>query len=122
MGKKSKYSEYGKETQQFMCAVEKHLMDKFGQINNEWEGILSMLATQYELFNQCKEQIKKDGLMVTDRFNAPVKHPLLKVMTDSQIQIVKLVSEFGLSPKSLKGLNIQDNNDDEFLKSLTGED
>lgn len=119
MARKNKYSEYGKETQTFMNAVEKHLIDKFGSINAEWEGILSMLATQYQVFVDCKERIRQDGLMVTDRFNVMVKHPLLKVMTDSQIQIVKLVSEFGLSPKSLHNLKLESDDDNNFLESLT---
>lgn len=119
MAKKNKYQDYGKETQAFMNAVEKHLTAKFGEINNEWEGILTMLATQYQVFLDCKERIKKDGLMISDRFGALVKHPLLKVQTDSQIQIVKLVSEFGLSPKAMKGLNLNENNDEEFIEDLT---
>lgn len=119
--KHTKYNEYTKETQQFMLAVEKHLIDKFNEINNEWDGILSMLATQYQVFIDCKEQIKKDGLMVTDRFGAPVKHPLLKVETDAIIQINKLVQEFGLSPKSLHNLKLENNDEDEFIEDLTGD-
>lgn len=119
MAKKQKYTDYGRETQQFMNAVEKHLINNFGEINNEWEGVLSMLATQYQVFIDCRERIKQDGLMITDRFNSLIKHPLLKVETDAIIQCNKLVQEFGLSPKSLKGLNVQNNNDEEFIDSLT---
>lgn len=122
MGKRNKYADYGRETQQFMNAVEKHLIDKFGNINSEWEGVLSMLATQYQVFVDCKERIKQDGMMITDRFNSLIKHPLLKVETDAIIQCNKLVQEFGLSPKSLKGLSIQNNNEDEFLKELVSGD
>lgn len=118
MTKRNKYSEYGRETQQFMLAVEKHLIDKFGNINSEWEGVLSMLATQYQVFVDCKDRIREDGMMITDRFNSLIKHPLLKVETDAIIQCNKLVQEFGLSPKSLKGLSIQNNNEDEFLNEL----
>lgn len=119
MAKKNKYQDYGKETQAFMNAVEKHLTAKFGNIESQWDGLLQMLAEQYEIFIKCKERIKADGLMVTDRFNAPVKHPLLKVQTDSTIQITKLVQEFGISPKAMKGLNLNENNDDEFIEDLT---
>lgn len=121
MAKKSKYTEYSRETQTFMNAVENHLITKFGQIENQWEGLLAMMAVQVDLYNQCKAQIKQDGLMVTDRFGAPVKHPLLKVQTDALIQINKLAQDFGLNPRAMKGLNIQDNNEDEFLQGLTSE-
>ena len=119
MARKTKYGEYNKETQAFMNAVENHLVNKFGEITPHWEGLLGMLAVQVDLYNQCKQQIKQDGLMVTDRFNALVKHPLIKVQTDALIQINKLSQDFGLNPRSMKGLNIQDNNEDEFLKELT---
>ena len=122
MARKNKYSEYSKVTQSFMNAVENHLINKFGELETQWEGLLIMLATQYELFNQCKEQIKTDGLMVKNRFGGWDKHPLLKSMTDAQIQTIKMVQEFGISPKSIKGLGTTDNNEDEFLNSLTGED
>lgn len=119
MGRKnSKYSEYSLKTQAFMNAVEKHLMDKFNEITPHWDGLLQMLAVQVDLYNQCKEQIKQDGLMVQDRFGGSVKHPLLKVQTDALIQIGKLSQDFGLNPRSLKGLNIQNNNEDEFLNEL----
>lgn len=119
MAKKGKYKEYGQETQNFMNAVENHLISKFGQIENQWEGLLAMMAVQVDLYNQCKEQIKQDGLMVRDRFGSMVKNPLLKVQTDALIQINKLAQDFGLNPRAMKGLNIQDNNEDEFIDSLT---
>lgn len=120
--KNTKYSEYSLPTQKFMLAVEKHLMDKFSEITPHWEGLLGMLAVQVDLYNQCKEQIKQDGLMVRDRFGSMVKHPLIKCQTDALIQINKLSQDFGLNPRSLKGLNIQENNEDEFLNNLTSGD
>ena len=118
MGKKSKYSEYTKETAQFMNAVEKHLMDKFNEITPHWEGLLQMLAVQVDLYNQCKEQIKIDGLMITDRFGSLTKHPLIKCQTDAIIQINKLSQDFGLSPKAMLNMKLQENNEDEFLEGL----
>lgn len=121
MGRKRKYQEFSLETQTFMTNVEKHLIEKFGNIEGQWSGILDMLAEQYEIFIKCKERIKQDGLMVLDRFDVYVKHPLLKVQTDAIIQITKLVQEFGISPKAIKNLNVQ-NNDDDFLENLTNGD
>ena len=113
-----KYTEFSKNTQTFMTAVEKHLINKFGEIEPQWEGLLSMLATQYEIFFKCKNIIAKEGLMVENRFGAIDKHPLLKTLTDAQIQIVKLVAEFVISPKALRYLPANDNNEDEFLENL----
>lgn len=117
--KKNKYSEYTERTQTFMNAVEEHLSSKFGTIEAQWEGLLSMLATNYELFFNCKDIIKKEGLMVQNRFGSFEKNPLLKVMVDAQIQVIKLVAEFGISPRSIKNLNVTDNNEDDFIEALT---
>lgn len=117
--KKNKYGEYSERTQTFMNAVEEHLSSKFGAIEDQWEGLLLMLATNYELFFNCKEIINKEGLMVQNRFGGFDKHPLIKVMTDAQIQVIKLVAEFGISPRSIKNLNVTDNNEDDFIEALT---
>ena len=115
-----KYSEYTEATQAFMKAVEGHLKAKFGDIEPQWEGLLAMLATNYELFWDCKQKIKEDGLMVRNRFGSWEKNPLLKVQTDAQIQLVKLVNEFGISPKSIKNLNVAPNDEDDIIAKLVG--
>lgn len=104
-------NKYEMETQDYMFAINKYLRKKYGEISDEWLGALMMLADNYNTFIQCKNQITIDGLMITDRFNVLVKHPLIKVQIDAQIQVVKLLNEFGLSPKSASKLN--DTNDEE---------
>lgn len=113
-----KYSDYTTATQAFMNAVESHLKAKFGTIEPQWDGLLNMLATTYDLYLNCKEKIKEEGLLITNRFGSLEKNPLLKVQVDAQIQCLKMVAEFGLSPRSIKSLNLQDNNEDEFLDEL----
>ena len=115
-----KYSDYTEATQAFMKAVEGHLKAKFGDIEPQWEGLLGMLATNYELFWDCKQKIKEDGLMVRNRFGSWEKNPLLKVQTDAQIQLVKLVNEFGISPKSIKNRNVAPNDEDDIIAKLVG--
>lgn len=57
-----KYSDYSKNTQTFMAAVEKHLVKKFGEIENQWDGLLMMLATNYELFWACAQKISSASI------------------------------------------------------------
>ena len=114
---KKLYTEYSEEIQNYMYVIHKFLNKKFGNINDEWIPSLSMLADNLHIFNLCKEQIRKDGLLITDRFNVLSKHPLIKVQNDAQIQIVKLLNEFGLSPKSVGKLKAEEENDD-FLNDL----
>jgi P27 family predicted phage terminase small subunit len=115
-----KYADYKCATQSFMNAVENHLISKFGGIKSEWQGLLTILAQQYDIFEMCKESIRENGMMVTDRFGALTKNPLLKVQTDSIIQIKSIAQEFGLSPKSIARLNVHDNNEDDFIDALIG--
>lgn len=109
----TKYDSYAEETQQFMLATEAFLKKRYGKIEKHWEAQLQLLATNYDLFIQCKKQVNKDGLMITNRFGGLEKHPMLKQMTDSQIQMVKLVHEFGLSPNALGKLKETEPDDSE---------
>lgn len=115
---KKLYTEYSEEIQNYMYVIHKFLNKKFGNINDEWIPTLTMLADNLYIFNLCKEQIRKDGLMITDRFNVLVKHPLIKVQNDAQIQIVKLLNEFGLTPKSVGKLKAEEDENNDFLDSL----
>lgn len=109
----SKYDSYTEETQQFMTSTEAFLKKKFGKIEKHWEAQLQLLATNYDIFIQAKNQVNKDGLMITNRFGGLEKHPMLKQMTDSNIQCIKLINEFGLSPKALGKINEKDTDDGE---------
>lgn len=115
---KKLYTEYSEDIQNYMYVIHSFLQKKFGNINCEWIPSLFMLADNLHIFNLCKEQIKKDGIMITDRFGVLVKHPLIKVQNDAQIQIVKLLNEFGLTPKSVGKLKQVDEENDDLLESL----
>lgn len=115
---KKLYTEYSEEIQNYMWSIHKFLQQKYGNINEEWICSLKMLADNLNVYNMCKEQIRKDGLMITDRFGVMVKHPCLKIMNDIQIQIVKLLQQYGLTPYALSKLKIDDNEDDSFLDDL----
>nr|WP_320038865.1 P27 family phage terminase small subunit [uncultured Bacteroides sp.] len=102
-----------KETVSYMAAIRTFLIKNFGEINEEWKGSLLILEQNFNLFIKCKNQIEVDGLTVTDRFGALVKHPLIKVMQDANIQVIKLTDLFGLSLKSNQNLSINDKKEDE---------
>lgn len=114
------YKDYSVSTQKYLTSVEKYLKAKYGAVNEEWEQPLMMLATNVEMFNQCKESIKNDGLMLVAKNGAYTKNPLIKVQLDAQIQITKLLQEFGLTPRAQAKINIVSDDDDE-LKDLLGD-
>lgn len=113
-------NEYTQTTVKYLTNVRKYLKEKYGKVSPEWEQPLDILADNLELYQQCKESIKKDGLMLVARNGAATKNPLIKVQLDAQIQITKLVNEFGLSPKSASKINLAEEDDDE-LKELLGD-
>ena len=104
--------------QQFMAAVEKYIKRKYGKIEQHWEGQLQLLATNYELFNNAKDEVKKNGMLVTNRFGGLDKNPLLRVITDSNIQCIKLIHEFGLSPSASGKIKEVENDDADIIKGL----
>ena len=92
------YPDVRESVQDYMYNSYKYLESEYGEVKAEWKAALSLLAESLDMFYQCKDQIKKDGLLILDRYNNPNKHPLLQVQTTYQIQILKVVKELGLSP------------------------
>lgn len=118
---KRDYKTYSQATQSYMKAVEKFLKEKYSGVNDEWQQPLKMLADNIEVFNKCASEISVQGLMLQAKNGAYCKNPLIKVQNDAQVQIVKLLGEFGLTPKGSAKLNLQSDDEDD-LKDLLGGD
>lgn len=112
--------DYSTSTVKYITAVKKFLKQKYGKINDEWNGVIEILADNVELYLQCRNSIFKDGLMMTAKNGAPTRNPLIKTMFDAQIQVTKLLTEFGLTPRANAKINLI-GDDDEELKSLLGD-
>lgn len=113
-----KTNEYSIATNKYLSAVKKYLKETYGKVNTEWEQPLEILADNVELYQQCKDSIKKDGLMMVAKNGAYTKNPLIKVQLDAQIQITKFLSEFGLTPKAQSKINLVNDEDDELKELL----
>ncbi len=113
-----KYINYSAQTQKFMAEVEAFLKKKYNELQPHWEGQLQLLATNYDLFIKAKEQVNEDGLLVQNRMGGWDKHPLLTTIKDSNIQVLKFISEFGLSP-SANG-KIKEKSDDNDFDIING--
>lgn len=115
------YKDYSAEVQAAMWAVHSYLQKKFGNINDEWIMSLMMLADNLQMFIQCRQAIKEQGLLISNRFGVLEKNPLIKVQNDSQIQIVKLLNEFALTPKSAEKIKEVEEDDDSPLSLFLSE-
>lgn len=113
-------NEYTQTTVKYLTNVRKYLKEKYGKVSPEWEQPLEILADNLELYQQCKESIKNDGLLLVAKNGAFTKNSLIKVMFDAQIQITKIIQEFGLTPKSASKINLVEE-DDDTLKELLAE-
>lgn len=111
MPKVNKYADFSDKTQKFMNAVEKFITKKYGKIEAHWAGQLMLLASNYDIFIQAQSEVKEKGLLVTNRFGALEKNPLLRVITDANIQCFKIIQEFGLSPMSNGKVKEKENDD-----------
>ena len=109
---------YSTSTQKYITAVRKFLREKFGKVSPEWEQPLSILADNIEIYQQCKESILNDGLMMKAKNGAMTRNPLLKVQLDAQVQISKYLSEFGLTPRSAQKIIVSGDDDDELKELL----
>lgn len=113
-------NEYTSTTVKYLTNVRRYLKEKYGKVSPEWEQPLEILADNLELYQLCKESIKKDGLLLVAKNGAYTKNPLIKVQLDAQVQITKLIAEFGLSPRSASKINLVEE-DDDTLKELLGD-
>jgi P27 family predicted phage terminase small subunit len=114
-------NEYTQSTVKYISNVKKYLKEKYGKVSPEWEQPLEILADNLELYQQCRESIKKDGLMLLAKNGAYTKSPLIKVMFDAQIQITKFISEFGLTPKAQSRIVLNNDDEDDELRELLGD-
>lgn len=105
-------------TNKYLTNVRKFLKEKYGKVNAEWEQPLEILGDNLDIYQMCRESIKKDGLMLVAKNGAYTKNPLIKVQLDAQVQITKFLSEFGLTPKAQAKINLQSEDDDDLKELL----
>lgn len=114
-------NDYSTTTIKYLNSVKKYLKEKYGKVAAEWEQPLELLADNYELYQLCRENIKKEGLMLIARNGIATRNPLIKTQMDAQIQITKLLAEFGLTPRAQSKIVLNNENEDDELKELLGD-
>lgn len=100
-----------KQVEEFMNGVRNFLTNKYGKIDLSWEGGLYLLQDNYSTFLACQDDIDKDGLFLTNRFGDKIANPAIKMKNDAQIQMVKLLNEYGLTAHANGKLKENDSND-----------
>lgn len=106
-------------TKKYIQAVEKFLIDKYGEIRPEWEATIFLLADNLSLYEECSKKIAEVGIFNVDQYK---KNPLIATLKDLQATILKEVQHLGLSPYAANKIGSEDNSEDELLKNLIGDD
>ena len=73
-------NDYSANTIKYITNVKRYLKQRYGKVNDEWNGAIEILADNVELYLQCRNSIFKEGLMMTAKNGAPTRHPLIKTM------------------------------------------
>src|SRR5574344_1240932 len=87
------------ETKSFMKAV-------FGMLNDNKAsescdlGGLRMIMTSYEGYYRSSKKLITEGFTIEDRRGNKKPNPELTLMKTSYFQLIQLMKEFGLTPKS----------------------
>lgn len=118
---KNTYKTYRKDVQKFMHSTEKYLANKYGSVEDEWNTTLMLMADNLELYYQCKDSIKANGIFDKATYK---KNPLLSTCKDLQATLIKEIQHLGLTPyasSKIGSLN-QEGQDSDLLKNLMGMD
>lgn len=112
-----KLSKYSTETKTYVKSVIEYITNKYGELPPQWEAIITLLADNLELYQQCKQSVNENGI-----FNADTgrKNPLLTTMKDLQATIIKQIQHLGLSPYAVSKIKDDKEDDTEdYLNELT---
>lgn len=68
---------------------------------------LESYCTNYGQWRECQRAIKREGLLTENRFGERVENPNSKLARDLAVQMMKFLTEFGLTPASRTRLHVQ---------------
>lgn len=112
------YENYSDDVNAKMKAIRNFVAKKFGKNENVYKVSLDMLADCLNVIEECNIEISRDGLLTVAANGFTQKHPLLTVLKDTQSQALKIMNEFGLNPKSLSKIKLEEDDTLDELNAL----
>ena len=114
-----KIANYTTATQNYIKAVNDYLIKKYGKVQPEWDATLMLMADNLDLYQECKESVRENGIYNADNGK---KNPLLTTMKDLQATIIKQIQHLGLSPYAVSKIKIgEEDNTEDFIEELVSE-
>lgn len=111
-----------KETRLFMNAVLEKL-DGVDSISNCDLGAIRMLMLSYDIYVKASNELLEKGPFIYDKRKRTTVHPGVAITAKKYNEIVTIMKEFGLTPKSREHIKAMTNEVDEdnplflFLKN-----
>lgn len=121
---KKLYSDYDEQVQEYMNNVIECLKEDYGKIPDSWRISLDLIADNYSVYLDAMKNIKKNGLLRTDKQGRTFKNQCYTIMNSAQMQLKDLLKSFSLTPMSrakMKSLKWEENDEteDEYLDYLS---
>lgn len=100
--------------------VTEYLKRNHDVIDEHIKVLIGMLRDNYLLFLMAKNNIKDKGITIINNRGNIDKNPSVKIQIDSEIQMLKVIAELGLSYRAEAKINAPVANDDgdDYLNQL----
>lgn len=97
---KSRYSSHNPQTQEYMGILCESIEQEYGTIDGPYLLSLDMIADNYDILLEAKEDIKINGLRQFDDRGRASKNDSLQIFNTAQGNINRLLNNFGKTPMS----------------------
>lgn len=111
MDAKTIYKDYPKKVQVYMQNVIDCLKQDYKDIPSSWRVSLDLIADNVDIYLKAKEDIDNNGLLRKDTHGRTFKNQCFPLMVTTESLVIKLLSNFGLSPMSRSKLRKYDSDD-----------
>ena len=119
MNAKTLYKDYDKKVQEYMQNVIDCLKQDYKEIPTSWRISLDLIADNYAIYIKAKEAVLTEGLIRKDAHGRTFKNQSFPLMMNAEQILIKLLSNFGLSPMSrskLKNIDIDEYDIEDLMK------
>lgn len=97
---RERYSKYDSRTQEWMSKMISDLESDLGTIPESYIIQLDLCADSFNLYNQAKDNITQNGILVSGRKGEQVKNPSVALLNSTQLFIAKLLNSFAMTRTS----------------------
>lgn len=121
MEAKKIYKDYPVKVQEYMQYVIDCLKQEHKDIPSSWRVSLDLIADNYNIYLQAKEDVQKNGLLRKDKHGRTFKNQCFPLMCTMESNLIKLLSSFALTPMSRSRMRTIDTDEFDFDSLLDAE-